>query len=164
MYPCSRMLCSNQQGYSDITSSTCLNSKICWILPASVACVLFLVEPDKPPCLLLLPGLRGFTLCVSSLETGLSGVSGSRGVGEVVPEARCGRNCEDDIWSVERPCGLTCSLPNLLSLGSDRRSLCSDNFLRCLLCIVLSSCDLSGESWKSFAELKRLKRAALSRL
>lgn len=146
MYPCSKILCSNQQGYSEITSSASSNSKICCIRCARLAGSGVLVVPAELPCLLRLPELFTFSSCLSSLAGIFNFVFDRRSLDVTGADSsgggRGGRSWEEDIWSIDWPSVLASVL--LLSLGKERNSLFSDKTLRCCLpCRCLLSCDSS---------------------
>src|SRR5690242_10188126 len=101
IYPCSRMLWSSQQGYSDMTSSTSSSSKISCIRCARLAGPELLVVPAELPCLPRLPELLAFSTCLSSPASALLFIFDERSLGVTEGDSaggdRGGRSWEDDI-------------------------------------------------------------------
>lgn len=75
------MLCSSQQGYSDMTSSTSSKSNIWCNLCASVKGAGLAAADAELPCLLLLPRVLGFSMCVLSAAAALCFALARRSVG-----------------------------------------------------------------------------------
>jgi hypothetical protein len=169
MYPCSRMLWSSQHAYSEMTSSTSSNSKICCILCASVTGTLLLASPAELPCLLFRPEFRPFSTCISSPATTLFlslifGGGSLGGVGRSSGDGFGGRNWEEDIWSARRLSGRASFRLESFNLGKERKSLFSESVRLCFPFSIVGSSVLPVGIWKSLAELKRLSLAAPSRL
>jgi hypothetical protein len=167
MYPCSKMLCSSQQGYSDMTSSASSNSKICCILVARVTGPLLLAKLAVLACPLLRFAPLSFSTCTSSPGMALAFPLGLCSLAEISLElprvGGGGRNCDEDIGSAFLELDRGSFLLDIFNLGSDRSSLLSDRTLRCLGCAAFSVGASSGGAWKSFAVLSLLSLAAPSR-
>lgn len=125
-----------------MTSSTSSKSNIWCNLCASVKGAGLAAADAELPCLLLLPRVLGFSMCVLSAAAALCFALARRSVGVAEGDSggggRGGRSWDDDIWSMEWPSF------RLFRRGRARNSLWSDKTLRCCLPgAVLSSCGVS---------------------